>query len=150
MGLKWEDIEGDYLHIRRAMVEGEDGQVEKGTKSYSGTRTVHIPPALQKQLSKTTRHGEHIITLSGHAIYNGFTRICAKAGVPHYRFHDLRHVNASAMLAAGIPSTYSKQRMGHSTDHMLKTVYYHTIKEEEVGYDSKIEAYLAEIMPPEE
>lgn len=150
VGLKWEDIEGDYLHIRRAMVEGEDGQVEKGTKSYSGTRTVHIPPALQKQLNKTTRHGEHIITLSGHAIYNGFTRICAKAGVPHYRFHDLRHVNASAMLAAGIPSTYSKQRMGHSTDHMLKTVYYHTIKEEEVGYDSKIEAYLAEIMPPEE
>ena len=63
------------------MVEGEDGQVEKD-QVIQRTRTVHIPPALQKQLSKTTRHGEHIITLSGHAIYNGFTRICAKAGVP--------------------------------------------------------------------
>ena len=76
--------------------------------------------------------------------------ICEKAGVQHYRFHDLRHVNASAMLASGIPSTYSKQRMGHATDHMLKTVYYHTIKEEEVAYDAKIEQYLEDIMPEDQ
>ena len=146
IGLKWSDIEGDYLHVRRAVVLGEDGPVEKGTKTYSGTRTVHIPAELASYLAELPRDREHIVNLSGEAIYEGFRRVCERAGVPHYRFHDLRHVNASAMLAAGIPSTYSKQRMGHSTDHMLKTVYYHTIKEEEQAYDQKIEAYLADIV----
>ena len=147
LGLRWEDIDGDYLNVRRAIVMGEDGQVEKTTKTFSGTRRVHIPAYLKPLLEAQPHTGNHIVKMSGKAVYSGFSRICEKAGVRHYRFHDLRHVNASAMLASGIPSTYSKQRMGHSTDHMLKTVYYHTIKEEEVAYDAKIEQYLAEIMP---
>lgn len=146
LGLEWRDIDGEYLHIRRAIVVGEEGLVQKGTKTYSGTRKVHLPAQLREILAERAQPEGHIVDMTGHAIYNGFSRICAKAGVPHYRFHDLRHVNASAMLAAGVPSTYSKQRMGHSTDHMLKTVYYHTIKEEEQAYDQKIEAYLAGIV----
>lgn len=147
LGLRWDDLDGEYLHVRRAIVMGEDGQAEKTTKTYSGTRRLHVPPYLKNLLDQCPRHGERIIRISGKAIYSGFSRICEKAGVQHYRFHDLRHVNASAMLASGIPSTYSKQRMGHATDHMLKTVYYHTIKEEEVVYDARIEQYLEDIMP---
>ena len=147
LGLRWEDIDGDYLNVRRAIIIGEDGQAEKTTKTYSGTRRIHIPAHLKPLLDAQPHTSEHIVRLSGKAVYSGFSRICEKAGVRHYRFHDLRHVNASAMLASGIPSTYSKQRMGHATDHMLKTVYYHTIKEEEVAYDAKIEQYLEEIMP---
>lgn len=147
LGLRWEDIDGEYLNVRRAIVMGENGQAEKTTKTYSGTRRIHIPAPLKALLDAQPHTKEHIVNLSGKAVYSGFSRICEKAGVQHYRFHDLRHVNASAMLASGIPSTYSKQRMGHATDHMLKTVYYHTIKEEEVAYDAKIEQYLEDIMP---
>ena len=43
-----------------------------------------------------------------------------KAGIQHYRFHDLRHINASVMLALGIPNKYAEERMGHATDNMLK------------------------------
>lgn len=147
LGLRWEDIDGEYLNVRRAIVMGENGQAEKSTKTYSGTRRIHIPGHLKLLLDAQPHTGDHIVKMSGKAVYSGFSRICEKAGVQHYRFHDLRHVNASAMLASGIPSTYSKQRMGHATDHMLKTVYYHTIKEEEVAYDAKIEQYLEDIMP---
>ena len=146
LGLRWEDIDGDYLNVRRAIVIGEYGQAEKTTKTYSGTRRIHLPAHLKLLLDAQPHTGDHIVKMSGKAVYSG-SRICEKVGVRHYRFHDLRHVNASAMLASGIPSTYSKQRMGHATDHMLKTVYYHTIKEEEVAYDAKIELYLEEIMP---
>lgn len=148
LGLKWEDIEGETLQVRRAIVVGAAGAVEKAPKTYSGTRRVHIPAEVRALLAQTQREGPYIVNLSGKAIYSGFVRICAKAGVPHYRFHDLRHFNASVMLAAGIPDKYSMKRMGHATNHMLKTTYQHTIKEREAAYDASIEAQIAQILHP--
>ena len=37
LGLEWRDIDGDTLKIRRAIVLGEDGPTQKGTKTYSET-----------------------------------------------------------------------------------------------------------------
>ncbi len=147
IGLKWDDIDGDTLKIRRAIVIGEDGPQEKKTKTYSGTRTIHIPSYIRELLDQQEHKGDHIINLSGHAIYSGFSRICEANGLPHFRFHDLRHVNASAMLAVGIPDKYSMKRMGHATNNMLKTTYQHTIKEKEIEYDRKIEDYIGSLMP---
>ena len=138
-GLRWEDINGEYITVKRAIVEGEFGPVEKGTKTFSGTRTLHLPPYLADLIQQQDHAQDHIVTLSGHAMYNGFGRICEKAGVPHFRFHDLRHMNASVMLAAGIPNKYAQERIGHATDNMLKTVYQHTIQEEQKKYSDEID-----------
>lgn len=138
-GLRWEDIHGEYVTVKRAIVEGENGPVEKGTKTFSGTRTIHLPPYLADLIQQQDHTQGHIVTLSGHAMYNGFERICQKAGVPHFRFHDLRHMNASVMLAAGIPNKYAQERIGHATDNMLKTVYQHTIQEEQKKYSEEID-----------
>lgn len=138
-GLRWEDINGEYITVKRAIVEGENGPVEKGTKTFSGTRTIHLPPYLADLIQQQDHTQDHIVTLSGHAMYNGFERICQKAGVPHFRFHDLRHMNASVMLAAGIPNKYAQERIGHATDNMLKTVYQHTIQEEQKKYSEEID-----------
>ena len=149
LGLKWTDIEGDYIRIQRAVVTGEDGPVEKGTKTYSGTRTIHIPAYIKQLLDAQPRNKEHIINMSEKAIYSGFVRICQKQGLPHFRFHDLRHVNASLMLAVGAPDKYAMKRMGHATNNMLKTVYQHTIKEKELIYDTQLETYLDKLTPDE-
>lgn len=138
-GLQWEDINGEYISVKRAIVQGEAGPVEKGTKTFSGTRTLHLPPYLAALIQAQDHSKEHIVNLSGHAMYNGFERICEKAGVPHFRFHDLRHMNASVMLAVGIPNKYAQERMGHATDNMLKTVYQHTIQEEQKKYSEEID-----------
>lgn len=147
LGLEWKDIDGDYLKIRRAIVMGENGPAGKSTKTYSGTRTVHISKYIKELLDKQEQKGDHIINLSAKAIYSGFSRICQKNGIRHFRFHDLRHVNASAMLAVGVPDKYSMKRMGHATNNMLKTTYQHTIKEKEVEYDEKIEEYIGSLLP---
>lgn len=138
-GLKWEDIDGEYISVKRAIVQGEAGPVEKGTKTFSGTRILHLPPYLADLIQAQDHSKEHIVNLSGHAMYNGFERICEKAGVPHFRFHDLRHMNASVMLAVGVPNKYAQERMGHATDNMLKTVYQHTIQEEQKKYSDEID-----------
>ncbi|MCZ7538025.1 MAG: tyrosine-type recombinase/integrase [Acidimicrobiia bacterium] len=38
-----------------------------------------------------------------HAVYEGFRRIVANAGVPAMRFHDLRHTHGSPLIAEGVP-----------------------------------------------
>lgn len=145
-GLKWEDINGEYISVKRAIVQGEAGPVEKGTKTFSGTRALHLPPYLAALIQTQDHSKEHIVNLSGHAMYNGFERVCKKAGVPHFRFHDLRHMNASVMLAVGIPNKYAQERMGHATDNMLKTVYQHTIQEEQKKYSEEIDQRFEELL----
>jgi integrase len=146
VGLTWDCFKGDTLHIRQAVVEGENGPEQKGTKTYSGKRTIKLPQYLKDLIEAQPKTGDQITPLSGHAIYNGFSRICEKAGVPHYRFHDLRHANASIMLSLGIPDKYSMKRMGHATNNMLKTTYQHTIKEKEIQFDTLIDAELEKIL----
>ena len=60
----------------------------------------------------------------------------------HYRFHDLRHINASVMLALGVPNKYAQERMGHATDNMLKTVYQHTMSAEQAAVAQKVDDYF--------
>lgn len=41
------------------------------------------------------------------------------------KFHDLRHVNASEMTAAGVPVTMATKRTGHASNRMFHDVYSH-------------------------
>ncbi|MCC8078769.1 MAG: site-specific integrase [Oscillospiraceae bacterium] len=148
-GITWDCINGDVLHIKQAIVQGENGPVLKGTKTYSGDRKLQLPPYILSLIEAIPKEREYLVPLSGATIYKRFSRICEKAGVPHFRFHDLRHSNASIMLALGVPDKYSMKRMGHATNNMLKTVYQHTFKskEEEVAdiVDSHFEELMSEI-----
>lgn len=148
VGLTWDCIDGDTIHIKQAIVEGENGPVKKGTKSYSGKREIRIPKHIKDLLNDAPHNGDRIVNLSGKAIYSGFSRICQKAGTPHFRFHDLRHANASVMLAIGVPDKYSMKRMGHATNNMLKTTYQHTIKEKEKEFDDKIDSEFEKLFAP--
>ena len=121
----WDDLDGDRLHIKGAVVDGENGPAKKTTKTYSGDRWVRLPVEIIDVINRTERVNEHLVQLSGKAMYARFSKMCNRLGIPHYRFHDLRHLSASVMLAAGVPNKYAQARLGHSTDHMLKTVYQH-------------------------
>ena len=151
LGLTWGCIDGNVIHIKQAIVPGENGPAIKGTKTYSGNRTIRLPEYIKSYLDSIPHSSddEFIVRMTAASIYQGFTRICKKAEVPHFRFHDLRHTNASVMLAAGIPDKYSMKRMGHATNNMLKTTYQHIIKEKECEYDQRIDSYFEKLMEPE-
>ena len=128
-------MQGDTLHIKQAIVEGENGPVVKTTKTYSGNRKIPIPEYIKSLIEQQPHTDEYIIHATRSSLYNRFLRICEKYGLPHYRFHDLRHYQASVMLALGVPDKYAMERMGHASTNMLKTVYQHTMrsKSEEVA-----------------
>lgn len=144
IGLTWDSVEGDMLHIKQAIVDGENGPVKKGTKSYSGDRRIRLPSYIKSLIESQPKNGEQIVSLSRRAINGRFDTICKKAGVRHYRFHDLRHANASIMLSLGVPDKYAMERMGHATNNMLKTVYQHTLNEKQVEVANAVDNYFQE------
>lgn len=125
-GLTWNCISGDTIHIKQAIVEGENGPEVKGTKTYSGDRKLRLPPYLSSLIERQPHTDDYIVHMSGQAIYKRFVRLCEKEGLPHFRFHDLRHANASVMLApiafTPVNSAYHKlgKKVGNAFSDGLK------------------------------
>lgn len=142
-GLTWDCVQGGYLHIKQARVLDENKkQVTKFTKTTSGDRYIKTPQRILDLIDQQPRTDEYIVHMTGQAMYKGFSRRCEKWGLPHFRFHDLRHAAASVSLLLGVPDKYSMRRMGHSTDNMLKTTYQHTLRAKEDEYAERIDGYF--------
>ena len=56
-----------------------------------------------------------------------FARIVARSGLPHIRFHDLRHTHASLLVAAGIPVKVVSERLGHAHPSFTIHTYQHLL-----------------------
>jgi Phage integrase family len=51
----------------------------------------------------------------------------AKAGLRHFRFHDLRHTFGSLLIQGGASLAYVKDQMGHSSIQITVDTYGHLI-----------------------
>lgn len=158
-GIKISSISDDgYVTIKGVVVDvdGKPTQKDK-TKALARTRKTKLPDYILNLIkeqetyksAKETGEDGYLITMSGKGIYNRFLTIQKHAGLPHTRFHDLRHMNASIMLKLGIPDKYAMERGGWITTHTLKKVYQHTFSDERIAVDDKIDSYFEEIMQHE-
>ncbi|MEG0720572.1 MAG: hypothetical protein RR446_02285 [Lachnospiraceae bacterium] len=73
----------------------------------------------------------NITDLAPNKITSRFKHILKSNGLPKFRFHDLRHYNASISHALGIPDAYIMQKGGWGSDRVLKDVYRHTMNDTE-------------------
>lgn len=153
-GLKFSDINDGRIHVQRAIVRGvpkdsnssrKTESREKLTKSFSGDRWIILPEEISMLIEKQPRRSEFICPYSESAIYKNYKKACAKAGVEPTRFHDLRHFEASEAHSIGVPDEYQVQRLGHKTDHMLKTTYRHVMKAKEDPFAEAINAQMSTI-----
>ena len=143
-GLTWDCIDGDTLIIKQALVDGENGPELKQPKTYSGNRRLQIPPYIKRLLDETPQKDEFIVHYTRNAMYNHLHRACDRNGIEPFRFHDLRHVNASVMLGLNVPDKYAMERMGHATNNMLKNVYQHTMSDEAKRVADAVDDYFEE------
>ena len=141
-GIKYGDIKNGILTIQRVKlnVNGSD-VVREQTKTYESTRRIKLPPYLLELIGEGEPE-EFIVTQAKTTIYKQFVKHIEKAGIPHLRFHDLRHLNASIMLQLGIPEKYAMERGGWSTNSTLQNVYQHTFSTERQLVDKKINDYF--------
>lgn len=56
-----------------------------------------------------------------------FISVRRRAGLPHFRLHDLRHFMATQMLAAGVPIATVSQRLSHARASTTLNVYAHAV-----------------------
>ena len=145
-GLKFDDFHGTKLHIQRAIVRTNSGDAIKGTKSYSGDRWITCPQQIVDLVNQQQGRDGYVCWYSESTIYNGFVRVCERAGVPHYRFHDLRHFAASEAHSLGVPDKYQMKRMGHKTNDMLRKVYQHTMRDKEDTYANIIDKQMSTML----
>lgn len=125
-----EDINGDIVTINKALVQGPNREwVTKSTKTTSSTREIIIPAEIADR-----------IRWQGY-VYNGYPgkinifleSTQQKLGIPHFPLHKLRHYFASKMSALNIPEADILKMGGWETDHIMKSVYRHSMMEKEVN-----------------
>lgn len=129
--LTWDDYQEGKLTVNKAMVMNEHGKwVVKAPKSYAGTRTLEVPGFVAERINALPRCGEHILPIVPTTITGAFYDLNKRLGTK-VRYHDLRHYNASVMLALGVPDKYAMERIGDATEHMFKAVYQHVMRDKQ-------------------
>jgi integrase len=149
-GLKKSDINNGSLVIKETIVTVKGKHIKKSqTKTTESTRLVRLPYYLQLLINQLPPEQEYLTLLSGQAIYKRFVRLLESRNIKHMSFHDLRHMDASIMLALGIPDKYAMERGGWSSPHIMKSVYQHTFSAERQAVDDKIDDYFNKILSEE-
>ena len=129
------DFERNLIHIDKAVVMGPDKKYhEKDAKTYAGERTVPAPAWIIDKI-KEARDNPHYVRYKANTITCKFTPLAKSQGVS-CSFHGLRHYYASIMASLNVPEIYAMERMGHSTNYMLKRYQeYISSKEAEINTD---------------
>lgn len=142
--LKYEDIQGNIIHVHADMVKTPNGGwVYKDVpKTSSSDRYIELPHEVIKELGNGEGFVIHIIPDS---VTRGFEKLRAKFGL-QCRFHDLRHYAASIMHSLGVPDSYIMERGGWSSDITLKSVYRHSLSDKSKEFSNKTNDYLKKIL----
>ena len=143
--LKWTDIDGDVLRVRRSINQKADGvDFETPPKNKSSVRDLQIPKPLADVLEAH---------YARHSSLSGFTddwRICGglkclrdttlrrrneryakEAGLKVIRIHDFRHSHATLLANNGINIQEIARRLGHSQVETTWNTYAHLYPREE-------------------
>ena len=133
--LQPEDIDGDVVHINKAMVQDENKEwVIKTTKTTASKRDIIVPVELADRI----RHQGYVYKGHPNSITQFLERTERKLGIPDFSIHKLRHYFASKMSSLGVPEANIMRMGGWETDHVMKSVYRHSMMEKEE--DAKREA----------
>ena len=119
---------------------------KEGGKEELRSRVLDIPPYIAALIDQV--EGDVIVPLTPRQISGRFTRLIEKAGLPHMTFHQLRHLNASAMAMLGVQKEIAQERGGWKTPHTMDRVYTHVFDAPRRAADEKIDAYFSAIVSP--
>ena len=143
--LVYGDINGDVISVTKSKVVNERNDWEiKPPKTVGSNRQIIMPGFVIEKLG-TGAPDAPVVNLTPHAVTVAFERAVRKAGLPPFRFHDLRHYSASIMHAIGVPDQYIMQRGGWSSDNVMKRVYRNSINTETLRQTERIVTHFGAV-----
>lgn len=141
LALKWSDLdwEAGTAHIQRTRSSLRNGKYYEGApKTAASNRIIHLSPSALTVLTEARARtsGEYVfVGAMGRPMLPSMLgrlmpRICAAAGVPRLRVHDLRHTHASFLLADGKPIAAISKHLGHSSPAVTLRIYAHALADD--------------------
>ena len=128
------DLDEDIIRIDKAKVLGDESKwIQKTTKTISSTREIAIP----MEIADKIRAQGYIYEGHPNSITLYLGKIEDELGISHFSLHKLRHYFASKMSALHIPEADILKMGGWETDHVMKSVYRHSMASKEVDAKRK-------------
>lgn len=129
--LKWEDIDGDTLTIRRASAFSENGYAEKSTKS-GRERTVYLTDEAKELIAALPKETEYILSCDGKPYYydklhRHYQTFFKETGLPYLSPHKCRHTYATFLVQSGAGILFVRELLGHSSVRTTE-IYAHANK----------------------
>jgi integrase len=115
---KWEHVDFD-----RNLLSVSHSKTAEGEH-----RPVPLTSRVRAMLDAHRKASGLIFTYDGQPIRRpktGWTAALRRAGLPHYRLHDLRHSFNSRLVEAGVIADVRKALMGHSAGGDVHSIYTH-------------------------
>ena len=150
LALSWQDVEMENgaVSVRRTLTRS-GGKVTFGEpKTKKSRRSIRLTPqateALRAHLARQLRDMEIlgdryrdqglVFTTDTGAPINpsnlrqrSFAPLLERAGLPHMRFHDLRHTCATLLLSRGVHPKFVQELLGHATISITLDTYSHVM-----------------------
>ncbi len=148
--LQWKDVNlvKNTISICQSRVHTTLGIVQKAPKTQAGKRTITIGQNVANALRDAKSIYDNAVLNKpgfkdlGYVLFkdNGepfhpdsltqkWERFVVKHNLPPIRLHDLRHSNATAMIAAGINAKVVQHRLGHANVSITLNTYTHVLPE---------------------
>ncbi len=151
-GLTWDDLHwhtGELNVLRQAVSVSGGGWAFAELKTRYGTRTIKLGEGTLRMLQMHKERQTLQIAMAGKRwkdnnlifpsavgtplnksnMRKDFNRVLEEAGLPHIRFHDLRHTAASLMMNHQVPILVASRRLGHSKPSVTLDIYSHLYQE---------------------
>lgn len=135
------DLRDGYLTINKAYVQDSERHwILKAPKTYSSYRQIKLPGLIiDAILALPAPHTGRIVPITPDVLSNRFQRAIRSSGLPHFRFHDLRHFGASMLIGFG--DRYVEQYGGwQAGSTVMKKIYQNFIDVEKRKADDEMAA----------
>lgn len=165
LGLIWDDVDldGATLTVSHQLQRIGGQRMRVALKTEESRRTLVLPRAvvaalqahrarqLEERRAADDQWEEHGYLLTGtlgrpldeRNVNRRFERLLTRAGLPHMRFHDLRHSAASLLLAQGVPMRVISELLGHTKIGTTADLYTHLAPTLHQEAAAKMQAVLA-------
>jgi integrase len=148
LALRWSDLDADLTtaYVRRSLQNSGEGMSFEEPKTRRSRRAVALPdfirPYLERQREAQSLRKERCASwtdlnlvmdrgdgtpLNPDTLSAGWAKFLRKAGLPHVRFHDLRHAHATLMLLQGVHPKVVSERLGHASVGITLDTYSHVL-----------------------
>lgn len=131
---QWEDVDFDrkLISVTHSKTPEGEHRLIPMTERLHGMLVDRRKPSgnvfLYETVSNASTEGEGARTVTArpiHRIKTAWAGALRRSGIPHYRFHDLRHTFNSRLADIGIIADVRKELMGHTGGGDVHSLYTH-------------------------